>query len=139
MFKRILVILAAVFAAIFLMGGPAQAAASVTDVSDGVISGKGTVVTGTYTVSCDYYGENVYVNFDLRQRGSGKAVTSSGFSDSFQCEGNGIPVTRTYRFAGASTAYKSGVATVTGSITACTDFVGCTNGPTNQEISLVKK
>lgn len=122
-----------------LSAAPSQAAASVTDISDGVVSGKGTVVTGTYTVTCDYYGERVYAYLDLRQRGSGKAITSSSFSDSFECEGNGVPVTRTYRFAGGSTAYKSGVATVTGTIQACTDFVGCKNEPVYEEISLVKK
>lgn len=121
-----------------LSAAPSQAAVSLIDVSDGVISGKGTVVTGTYTVTCDFYGESVFVNFDLRQRGSGKAITSSSFSDSFYCEGDGDPVTRTYRFANSPTAYKSGTATVSGSTGSCVDFVGCTQKQFSEEISLQK-
>lgn len=121
-----------------LIATPSQAAGSVTRVSDGVISGKGTVVTGTYIVDCDFYGENISVSLELRQRGSGKAITSSNFYDSFQCEGNGVPVTRTYTFSNSPVAFKSGVATITGSIRACNDFYYCTEESINQQISLIK-
>lgn len=117
---------------------PAQAAASVTSVSDGTIVGKGTAVQGTYTVECQFFEERISVNMELRQRAGGKTVTSSTFNDSFLCEGNGVPVTRTYTFANSGTTFKSGVATVTGNISACNDFFFCTNEAIFEEISLVK-
>jgi hypothetical protein len=116
---------------------PAQAAASVTSVSDGAITGKGTAVQGTYTVECQFFEERIFVNLELRQRSGGKTVATSTFSDSFLCEGNGIPVTRTYTFANSASAFKSGVATVVGSITACTCCI-CTTEAVLEEITLAK-
>lgn len=116
---------------------PAQAAASVTSVSNGTLVAKGVAVTGTYTVECQFFGENISVHMDLRQRAGGKTVTSSSFSDSFECEGNGVPVTRTYTFGSSSTAFKSGAATVTGRIFSHTCCV-FTSEPIFQEISLSK-
>lgn len=117
---------------------PAQAAASVTSVSDGTIVGKGTAVQGTYTVECQFFEERISVNMELRQRAGGKTVTSSTFNDSFLCAGNGVPVTRTYTFSNSGTTFKSGVATVTGNISACNDFFFCTNEAIFEEISLAK-
>jgi hypothetical protein len=122
-----------------LVGAPSQADGSITSVSNGVVSAKGTTVTGTYVVDCDFFDERIFVNLDLRQRGSGKAITSASFSDSFLCEGNGVPVTRSYNFSNSPTAFKSGVATVTGRILACLDFRPCTQESISQQISLVKK
>jgi hypothetical protein len=116
---------------------PAQAAASVTSVSDGATAGKGTVVQGTYTLECQFFEERIFVNMELRQRAGGKTVASSTFSDSFLCEGTGIPVTRTYSFANSGLTFKSGVATVTGNVTACTCCL-CTSEEIFEEITLSK-
>jgi hypothetical protein len=122
-----------------LAGSPAQAAGSVTSVSDGVISGRGTVVTGTYTVKCDFVGEFIYVSLELRQPAGGNYVASSYFYDSFECAGDGIPVTRTYTFSTSPRPFRSDAATVTGSINACNCCGYCISEAVNEEISLVRQ
>lgn len=121
---------------------PALAAASVISVSDGQISAKGTAVTGTYTVTCTFFDENININMELRQV-TGKTVNSSSFSDSFLCEGYvGRVYTRTYRFdafTGRSTIFVQGGANVTGN---AQGFICCfynVNEPINKEIRLFRK
>lgn len=118
-----------------LTAAPAQAEATLTSISDGKIVAKGVAVTGTYTLQCEFFGEFVGINVELRQRVGGKTVASSGFSDSFECEGNGVPVTRTYTFNSSSTPFKSGVATVTGSVFSSTCCV-FTSNPISKEIRI---
>lgn len=116
---------------------PALASASVVAVSDGQISGKGTAVSGTYTVTCSFFDENINITMELRQR-TGKTVNSTSFYDSFQCAGDGVPVTRPYIFAGSSTIFKQGVATITGIANGNVCCYYSVNEVINEESQLLK-
>lgn len=94
---------------------PAQAAASVVSISDGQLTGKGTAVYGTYTVTCQA-GESIFISLELRQRAGGKTITTATVTDSFSCVSDGTPVTRQYVFSNSSTTFKQGTATVAGSV-----------------------
>lgn len=96
---------------------PAHSVTSLVSVSDGQILDKGAAVTGTYTVSCQFFGESIHVHWTLRQK-SGNTVAYSIFDDVFQCAGDGAPVTRTYNFQTFNKNFKPGPASITGFIRA---------------------
>lgn len=116
---------------------PAQAAASVVSISDGQLAGKGTAVSGTYTVTCQFFDESVSINLELRQRAGGKTITTASFNDSFRCAGDGVPVTRQYVFANSSLTFKQGTATVAGNIYSSTCCV-FTSEAVLEEIKFLK-
>lgn len=106
-------VLGAATAGAILMGAgavPAQAA-EVISASDGKIIGRGTAVTGTYTVDCDYAGQGISANINVIQNTKSGRINSNGVSDQFVCATDG-QVTREYTVFASQTGYVPGPATV---------------------------
>lgn len=101
-------VLGTAMAGALLVGGsalPAQAA-----VSGGTIIGGGTAVQGTYTVTCDYKGQEIITLIKLSQR-QGRTVNSTDQQESsFFCPYAG-EFERTYTVFG-SAPYRPGTATL---------------------------
>ncbi|WP_323661288.1 hypothetical protein [Kocuria rosea] len=80
------------------------------------------------------------MNLTLSQRGAKQTATQATYSEFFECEGNGEPVTLTYEFVSSGSTFKNGTAVITGDVQYCTfDFITCGNQRVGaQEINLRK-
>lgn len=105
-------VLGAATAGALLMGVgavPAQAAHPVS-ASNGQITGRGTAVSGTYTVDCDFAGQRIAASINVIQNRGGR-INSNGTQQEFICETDG-QVTREYLVFAHETAYVPGQATI---------------------------
>lgn len=88
---------------------PAQAA-EVISASNGQIIGRGTAVSGTYTVDCDFAGQKIGASINVIQNKGGR-INSNGVQEEFICDTDG-QVTREYLVFANETGYVPGPATV---------------------------
>lgn len=105
-------VLGAATAAALLVGAgavPAQAA-EVISASNGQIIGRGTAVSGTYTVDCDFAGQRIAASINVIQSKGGR-INSNGIQEEFTCDTDG-QVTREYLVFANERAYNPGPATV---------------------------
>lgn len=102
---------AATAGGILIGAAVAAEAAEVVSASNGQIVGRGTAVTGTYTVDCDYAGQGISANINVIQNTRTGRIVSNGVSDQFVCATDG-QVTREYTVFASQTGYVPGPATV---------------------------
>lgn len=88
---------------------PAQAA-EVVSASNGQIIGRGTAVTGTYTVDCDFGGQVISASINVIQNKGGR-INDNRTQDEFTCKSDG-QVTREYTVFARERAYSPGSATL---------------------------
>ncbi|MFJ5696630.1 hypothetical protein [Arthrobacter sp. NPDC093139] len=106
-------VLGVVTAGALLMGVgavPAQAA-EVISASNGQIIGRGTAVTGTYTVDCDFEGQRISASINVIQNTRGGRINDNSMQEEFTCPSDG-QVTREYLVFARDTGYVPGPATV---------------------------
>lgn len=106
-------VLGAATAGVLLVGVgavPAQAA-EVISTSGGQIVGKGTAVTGTYTVDCDFAGQRISASINVIQNTKGGRINDNSMQEEFTCTSDG-QVTRDYLIFATEKGYVAGPATV---------------------------
>lgn len=134
-------VLGAAMASALIAGGASVPAfaATVKDISDAKILGKGASVQGTYTVVCESAGEFGQVYLELTRRTGGGGSTSAPNYGFYQCDEAGQEIPFIYEFNSNGTVFKKGVAVIGGEVQTCDASFACTHERIPaREINLIK-
>ncbi|MBO1267892.1 hypothetical protein [Arthrobacter cavernae] len=131
---------------LFAMAGPASAATSVTDISDGTLLAEGVAVEVSFSFTCDK-GRNVTSNLMISQRvNAGRIARGFGSNTGGFEPCTGDLQTETVTVIAESSAFKNGTALAIVDLLLCDpgfpgfpgvpDFSSCTNFRSIEEIQL---
>lgn len=98
-------------ALLFGVGAVPAQAAEVISAGNGKIIGKGTAVSGTYVLDCDFVGQNIAANINVIQNTNRGRINDNAVSDQFTCDTDG-QVTREYLVFAHEIGYTAGPATI---------------------------